>query len=450
MKQRPIDPRRPLSRREIAAFGVGDLGLNFYWQGAGYFLLFFYTDVVGLPNVLAGLIIAAGALVDAVTDPLMGMIADRTRSRYGRYRIYLVAGAPALAVAFAILFIAPLAAPHEAAAIAALGAHIIFRLAYTCVSIPYGSLGVSLSFDARARTSLAGSRMFFGALGGLFVVYLVGALRSGMDDRHAFAAAGAIAGILGALPIVATGLTLEEQTEADGAGERSPTVVRLLRLAASNLPFVILMAAMLSITVANIVFVKSVLYLFERILLAPEAGALAITLMTLTPLAALPFWTIVFRRIDKRPGFLAGSAALTASLFLLFVIGGMSPMGAVVACVLVAASFAAFAVGFWSILPDTIDHGHLRSGVRLESSFIGLASAVQKIGIALAGVAIGVALDSAGYEASGALEADGAELLRAIFALGPLALTALGAAIFLQYPLNAERHRAIVSALSNS
>lgn len=442
------DGQQELRKGSVIAYGVGDLGLNFYWQGAGFFLLFFYTDVVGLPNLTAGFVIAAGGLVDAVTDPAMGFIADRTRSRFGRYRVYLLFGAPALAVAYAFLFWAPLAATASLAAAAALAAHVLFRVVYTCVSIPYGSLGANLTSDARARTNLAGARMFFGALGGLAVVQIVGGLRTGFSDAQAFVLAGVLAGFLGAIPIFATGLATRERHYASAACDAGLSPVAVGRLAVRNRPFLILIAAMLLITVANVLFAKTVLYLFERILKAPETGAATMAAMTVAPLAALPFWTFVFRRIDKRPGFLAGCAATIASFLLLLVAGDGSLMTTAIACVLISSSFAAFAVGFWSILPDTIDYGHLQSGARIESSLIGIASAVQKIGIATGGVLIGIALDTVGYDAAGTVSTAAAAELRMLIALAPIAATALAAAVFMRYPITADRHEAIVRELS--
>lgn len=439
---------RPIRKRAVMTYAVGDLGLNFYWQGAGFFLFFFYTDVVGLPNLTAGFVIAAGGLVDAFTDPAMGFIADRTQSRFGRYRVYLLLGAPALALAYAVLFWAPLAVPASFAAAAALAAHVIFRIVYTCVSIPYGSLGANLTSDAGARTNLAGARMFSGALGGLLVVQLVVWLRSGMEDAQAFVIAGAVAGFLGAVPVIATGLATRERHYAGGAGDAVQSPAAVAKLAARNRPFLILIAAMLLITIANVLFAKTVLYLFERILKAPETGAATMAVMTVAPLAALPFWTFVFRLIDKRPGFLAGCAATIASFLLLLFAGEGSPMMTAVACVLISSSFAAFAVGFWSILPDTIDFGHLQSGARTESSLIGIASAAQKIGIATGGALIGVALEAAGYDAAGAISAASADELRMMIALAPIAATAVAAAVFLRYPITGERHRAIVRELS--
>lgn len=280
--------------------------------------------------------------------------------------------------------------------------------------------------------------MFFGALGGIIVMQLVGGLRAEMDDAPAFVPAGIVAGLLGAVPVVTTGFTARERRYEQGDCDQPLSSAEVTRLVAANRPFIILISAMLLITVANVLFVKSALYLFERILKAPEAGAATMAMMTAAPLAAAPVWTLIFRRIDKRPGLLAGCGATTAGFLLLLVAGEESP----------AMSSAAFAGGFWSILPDTIDFGQLQSGSRIESSLIGVVSAVRKIGIAAAGVRIGLALEAAGYDAARRTSAESAATPGMMIALAPIAVLALGAAAFLRYPITAERHRAIIDKLS--
>jgi GPH family glycoside/pentoside/hexuronide:cation symporter len=79
-----------LSWGQKIGYGSGDFALNLYWQGISLYLFYFYTDVLGLPNAMAGLIYAIGSLWDAVTDPAMGYVAERTRTRWGRYRPYLL------------------------------------------------------------------------------------------------------------------------------------------------------------------------------------------------------------------------------------------------------------------------------------------------------------------------------------------------------------------------
>ena len=97
----------PLSNRQRVGYGVGDIAICFYWSGVGLYLLYFYTDIVGISPYLAGWIYALGIAWDAVTDPFMGYLAERTSSPRGRYRPYILFGTIPLALSFVLLFWVP-------------------------------------------------------------------------------------------------------------------------------------------------------------------------------------------------------------------------------------------------------------------------------------------------------------------------------------------------------
>jgi len=120
----------PLGNRQIVGYGVGDFAMNLYWSGTAFFLLYWYTDVAGLPNATAGFLFFVGSVWDAATDPLMGVLAERTRTRWGRYRPYLLLGSIPLAASFVLLLWVP---PLEGAALTGMliAAHLLFRTAYT-------------------------------------------------------------------------------------------------------------------------------------------------------------------------------------------------------------------------------------------------------------------------------------------------------------------------------
>ncbi|MEQ8934286.1 MAG: glycoside-pentoside-hexuronide (GPH):cation symporter [Amphiplicatus sp.] len=449
MSHSSASPSR-LGWRERLSYGAGDFGLNFYWQGAGYFLLFYYTDVAGLPSTAAGIAFAVGGLVDAVTDPAMGILADRTRSRWGPYRPYLLYGAVPLSVAFTLLFTLPTFAPAGWALAAALGTHVLFRVCYTCVSIPYGALGARLTFNASERTTLAGVRMIGGALGGVVMVLTVSALRNAAPDSTAFLFASALAGIAGAALVWVTFAGAKEPPvlRADqGGGRETYSISRVFKALTDNRPFLITVAAIFLLTVANMVVVKTALYRFEHILVAPLAAGFAITLMTAAPIAAIPMWVWIYIRIDKRPAFLCGCATVIASLAALYLTGAQNVLFAIVAYTAVAIGFSSFAVGFWSVLPDTIDYGHLKSGLRVESGAIGLASAIQKIAIALTALGIGVVFDAIGYQPGEAQDPATATALHQFISLTPIVFMLGSALVFSRYPITSSRHADIVAQI---
>jgi len=145
-------PAQKLGFGRIIGFTVGDYAFNLYWQSVSLFLLFFYTDAVGLSAGVAGLIYMIASIFDAAIDPFMGAIADRTRTRWGRYRPYILFGAPFVGIAFMLLYYRP---PLQGAELALwmLAAHIIFRIAYTVASIPYTAMSARLTPDSPVSLS---------------------------------------------------------------------------------------------------------------------------------------------------------------------------------------------------------------------------------------------------------------------------------------------------------
>ncbi len=450
MRKASTSPSR-LGWRERLSYGAGDFGLNFYWQGAGYFLLFYYTDVAGLPSTAAGIAFAVGGLVDAVTDPAMGVIADRTRSRWGPYRPYLLYGAVPLGLAFTLLFTLPSFAPAGWALAAAVGTHALFRICYTCVSIPYGALGARLTFNASERTTLAGVRMIGGALGGVVMVLTFSMLRNISPEPAAFFLASVLAGAAGAGLVWVTFFGAKEPAALRaGPVSASPenySLARVWKALTGNRPFLITVVAIFLLTAANMIVIKTMLYRFEHILVAPLAIGLAITLMTAAPIVSIPMWVWIYIRIDKRPAFLCGCATVIASLGALYLAGADNVGLTIVAYAAVAVGFSSFAVGFWSVLPDTIDYGHLKSGLRVESGAIGLASAIQKIAIALTALGIGVVFDAIGYQAGETQAPATAKALHEFISLTPILFMLGSALVFSRYPITSSRHADIVARL---
>ena len=147
-------------------YGVGDMGFNLFFTTASLFLLLYYTDVAGLPPATAGWIMAAALVWDAVTDPAMGYLASRTRSRWGRYRPWILFGTVPLAASWALIFL-PTGFTGFALTLWALAAQVLFRTFYTIVSLPYVSLSAAMTTDSRERGLLAAIRMLSATAAGL-------------------------------------------------------------------------------------------------------------------------------------------------------------------------------------------------------------------------------------------------------------------------------------------
>lgn len=157
-----------LSFKEKLGYGLGDAGFNFYWAIIGSYLLYFYTDIFGLAPAVAGTMFLVTKIIDACTDPAMGAIADRTNSRWGKFRPYLLFGAIPMAGA-AVLTMSTPNLSDGGKVVWAYGTYSLMMLCYTILSTPYSSLSGVLTANTDERNQIFGIRFFFAYLTGIFV-----------------------------------------------------------------------------------------------------------------------------------------------------------------------------------------------------------------------------------------------------------------------------------------
>ncbi len=163
-----VQPAGKISFREKVGYGLGDTASNFYWQMFLNFLLFFYTDVFGITAAAAGTMFLVVRTWDTGIDPFMGVMADRTHTRWGHYRPYLLWGALPLAVVGVLMFTTPSLTAHGKL-IYAYVTYSLIMVAYTFINIPYSALMGVISPNSLERTSVSSYR-FVLAYGGLFMV----------------------------------------------------------------------------------------------------------------------------------------------------------------------------------------------------------------------------------------------------------------------------------------
>lgn len=192
-----VSVHAPLPRARMLIVAVGDFGLNIYWRSISYFLLFFYTDVVGLSVASASVIYMIASIVDGCIDPIIGMVIDRTRTRWGRYRPWIAMGSVPLALSFCLLYWVP-SAGGTALVVLVTGAHILFRACYTSVAVPVASLTARVTTDSRERTTLTGYRLLCGTTAGLVVAFCTQPVSAwlGRTQGEGFFWVAALSGIL--------------------------------------------------------------------------------------------------------------------------------------------------------------------------------------------------------------------------------------------------------------
>mgnify|MGYP003879858981 CR=1 FL=1 len=429
-------------------FATGDFAFNLFWNGIGLFMMFFYTDVLGIDPRIAGTIYFIASVWDAVTDPAMGVLADRTRTRWGRYRPYLLFGAVPLALSYPLAFSNP--GLTGAALVAwALFTHCTLRTTYTIVSIPYSSLSARLTNDADERAGLAGWRMIGAASGGLTVAVstpiLAQHLGQGSEANGYFWAAC----LMGALSVGIFWYCFAMMRErADSVAEKAATIPSLgaelsnfFGLFKTNGPLVRMFIAIIVVSLALTMFGKNILYFFKYEMNAPQLAPVALMMPALIMIFCVPLWVMVAQKTSKRTAWLIGGSIAGLGYLAFWFNPSPTPAFVFPIIAVIALGGASFGVLFWSMLPDTVEYGEWKTGVRHEAKVFGFASFAQKAALGLNALILGFLLQGAGYVANQPQTPQTLEAIRAMMSLIPLAGVLISFVVLWRYPIDAQFHR---------
>lgn len=163
-----MNAKKKATEAQYWLYSTGNFPNNIIFLMVGTYITYFYTDILGISPVMAGTIFMVARLVDAITDPLMGMIVDKTNTKYGKYRPYIIAGAPFLAIMFVLLFTAPDFSPIGKITYAFV-TYIVYSLAWTIVQIPQLALPAILTNDLAVRTRIQAIFQAFGSVASLII-----------------------------------------------------------------------------------------------------------------------------------------------------------------------------------------------------------------------------------------------------------------------------------------
>ncbi|WP_010543032.1 MFS transporter [Sphingomonas elodea] len=409
----------PAPRTALLLFGAGDFAFNLYWQAVNLYLLFFYIDTLRLAPALAGALFLVGAVWDGVADFIAGVVAERMRRPY---RWLIGWGALPLGLAFVAMFAAPTGGWE-----AALAAQLGFRTLYAFTNIPYAAWTTRLAGTSAERSLLAGLRMVFGAVAATLVA---GTLPRLVVALGGYAAATALLAALGVPLLLAIAWKVPERRPPTGAAP-IPRIGPALALLARNRAFVALNLGAAAGAAASSLTTQSVLYYFRYVLTDDPAGPRALAAMAFASLVATPFWTLLARRTGARAAWL-GACALALALpagFVLLPAPGTS--AATLFLLGMQVAFAGFGLAAWTLLPDSVDWGAARTGVRVEAIAFGTFALAQKAALAAAGFAIGAIYQANGFVAGASQGAASLAAIRWLMLAGPaILLLAALAAVF--------------------
>ena len=388
-----------LTNRVRAGYGIGDYAICLYWSGIGLYLLYFYTDVVGISPILAGWIYALGIGWDAITDPFMGYLAERTKTKMGSYRPFIYYGSIPLALSFVLLFWVP---PFEGTVLFLflILVNLIHRSCFTIVSVPYSSLTARITNDSNERTKLTTARMIsasFGTLSMSALAFPLIAYFGGADEAFGFLWLAIISGLIAIALLSVTVYSVREKVD-EIVTFNLPNFVSITKTVATNYPFWIVFGCILILGSTGVMFNKNLIYFVKYGLELHEYQGLILGVSSGASFLSLPFWAYLALKIGKRETWLISMTIAFIGLLLFFYYPIASLNELLILLALIGVGNGAGGVLFWSMLPDTVEYGEWKSGIRTESSLYGFMTFAQKSSIAVAALILGFLLSGIGFE----------------------------------------------------
>lgn len=453
-------PTPKLSLPVKLAYGAGDFGAGLTSQFLAFFLLIFLTDVAGMRPVVAGSVLAVGKVWDAVNDPLVGMMSDRTNTRWGRRYPWIFLTAIPFGITYALIWIVPSFQQEWMSFWYYVAITTVFQMFFTTTNLPYSTLTAEMTQDYDERTSLTSFRLAFSIVGGLSILIVALALLGPIPDpQQRYLILGVLGGIVSIVTIYwfifGTYGYMQQKAKAAGhflgntdADELNESFFDQLKVVLNNRPFLFVVGIYLfswlalQITAAVIPFYgKYVMGMVDGSPLALIVQGVAIVMMFVC--AALS------KRIGKRNVYFLGSGVwILVQISLFFLQPGQ--MGVLFGlCAIAGFGVATAYVVPWSILPDVIELDELNTGRRREGTFYAFMTLLQKIGLALGIYLVGLALEASNFDPL--LPAQNPPAIQAIrFFAGPVPLVLLicGVVLMFFYPITKEVHAGIMLKLA--
>ena len=464
---------------EKIGYGFGDMSSSMFWKIFSYYLPFFYSNIFGLSLAHAGTLVLVTKLYDAVSDPVMGLIADRTNTRWGKYRPYLLWIAIPFAVAGVLAFFTPQTDNYTFKHVYAYVTYILMMTVYTAINVPYGAMLGVMTDDSREKSVFSSFRMFFAFIGSFIAMgsfepllklrqSIVGTLpaewtladSTPADWTIAVSVIGIVCAVLFILSFM---MTRERVTEAEMAKEPArensnetakTSVAEDLKALVANGPWWMLLGGGIAILLFNCVRGGAAAYYFADVLGTNAIFTLALflTVGEISQLVGVVVTVPVSEKIGKKATFLLVLVAVTV---LSVIVAFLPETPAGMWALLVSQILICIAIGInspllWSMFADVADYSELKNGRASTGLIFSSSSMAQKFGAAFGSAIVLWVLMAFGYDnAKGAVQTPEAlATIKALISWIPAIGSAAGIAIMLGYPLTDKKMSDISQELS--
>ena len=419
--------QQSISTPRKALYGAGDIMSSVAFTITALFLPYFFTDVLGLPSVLAGLVILIGNFWDALTDPFAGFLSDKTKSRFGRRRPFFLYMALPIGITFVLVFAVPVGLTTGATFAMCTVAYMIFMLCSTFYVVPYYAFGMEIEKSYDGRTSLTAWRMLFSIAFGLAAAV---APKMIWESAEVPSQGFLLMAIIFAIPIALSTLAPFFSSHEPKLKEKHKSHFWSdLRNAMKSRTF-IKGVLIFVVTWTGVNVVQTLLiYYFKYVVEIPDQFEIVVAVLFGVTILALPLWVFLSKRLDKRKAFIIGAAIFGAGLCVLLLSANAVLSVLWVLVPILGIGLSALHVMPTAIMPEAIEAAS--GGKSGEGAHYGIATLLYKISNALMQFGVLAILGAVGYiettqETAVAQPASAISAIRLLLVLVPVALLIIG------------------------
>lgn len=444
--------------REKVGYGFGDMSSSMFWKIFSYYLPFFYSNIFGLTLDQVGLLLVVTRIWDAVSDPMMGILADRTETKWGKYRPYLLIMAVPFALSGIFLFTTPDASPTMKL-VWAYVTYIMMMTVYTGINVPYGAMLGVMTDDSGSKTVLSSYRMFF-AYGGSFIALFcweplcnaLGGYGTPSGWQHAMFVIAALCLVLFLLCFRMT----KEKVKPEATGSVGKDFKSLLR----NAPWWLLVGAALCSNLFNTVRGSTIAYFFNDVIsqdahlnLGPLSfvfyAGLFLSIGEVCNMVGVALAVPFSKALGKKTTYVISLIALIVLSISFFYVPVTAYWMMLVLQVVISIFTGIISPLVWSMYADVADFAEDRDGSSSTGLIFSSGSMAQKFGGAFGGAAVMWMLAGFGYNPDAAVQtASAVNGLKILMSWIPAAVAALSLIVMFFYPLTTGKMEEIQDSLS--
>lgn len=428
-----------LSNTSKYSFGIGALGKDLCYAIVSYFLMIYLTDTIGLTPLFVGNLFLCARVWDAFNDPMMGFIVDNTRTKWGKFRPWILIGTLLNAVVLVFLFRRPEGLGATGLCVYYSVLYILWGMTYTVMDIPYWSMLPSLSSTKEERDSMSVIPRIFAStawlLMGAFAIKLVSALGGG-DDSKGYSSLSLIVAVIFVVTTIITVVFVHDrssQQTAHGKKESKMSIKSALHVIAGNDQLKVFIGIVLAYNLVVQIAGGMAIYYFKYVVGNEDFYPIFTTSASIAEIGALLLFPILSRSLTKKQVFAIASFTPAVGLVALVVSSFFLPQNVVIIalCGILFKLGSGLSLGATTVmLADIIDYGEVKLGTRNESIIASFQTLLVKTASAFSGWLIGVGLTLIGYEANAVQGASTVMGMKFIMGVLPSVITVFAFVIY--------------------